>query len=168
VILILLKIGVISDTHIHDLDQASRLVDLLMARWFSDVDMILHAGDMVTPALLDLFCGLPVHAVRGNMDPNTPGIPFKKVIRAGGFRFGLIHGWGSPETLEPRLQSEFENGVLDCLIYGHSHCPCCHYDRSGMLLFNPGSATDRRSAPAHTVGILEVGDCVRGRIIQID
>lgn len=164
----MLKIGVISDTHIRDLDRAARLVDWLMSRWFADVAMVLHAGDVVNPLLLDLFCGLPVHAVRGNMDPVSPGIPLKRILRVEGFRLGLIHGWGSAESLESRLLPEFENDSLDCLVYGHSHRPVCHRDRSGMLLFNPGSATDRRGAPAHTVGILEIGQQVEGHIIPID
>ena len=163
----MLKIGVISDTHIQDLRQGARLADHLLQNWFADVDMILHAGDVVNPSFLDLFDGLTVHAVRGNMDPSVPGIPVKRVLIVEGFRIGLIHGWGAPATLEQRLVQEFNGLSVDCLVYGHSHVPVCHHAH-GMLLFNPGSAADRRGQPAHTVGILEVGESIEGRIIAID
>jgi putative phosphoesterase len=166
-ILIMLKIGVISDTHIHDLRPGAKLADMLLCNWFADVDMILHAGDVVTPAFLDLFGGLPVYAVRGNMDTPTAGVPNRRIITVEGFRIGLIHGWGPPATLEQRLLQEFHGLSLDCLVYGHSHVPVCRRTQ-GLLLFNPGSAADRRAEPVHTVGILEIDKTIEGRIIAID
>ncbi len=163
----MLKIGVVSDTHIHDLRQGARLADLLLKNEFADVDMIFHAGDVVNPAFLDLFGGLPVHAVRGNMDPPIAGVPLRRILTVAGFSIGLIHGWGSPATLEQRLLQEFHAMSLDCLVYGHSHVPVCRRTQ-GMLLFNPGSAADRRSEPVHTVGILEIDKTIEGRIIAID
>lgn len=166
-ILIMLKIGVISDTHIQDLRQGAKLVDLLLETEFSDVSMILHAGDVVNPGFLDLFGDIPVHAVRGNMDPSVAGIPLRRILTVEGFRIALIHGWGSPATLEQRLLQEFFGLSIDCLVYGHSHVPVCRHAH-GMLLFNPGSAADRRGQPAHTVGILEIGKNIEGRILAID
>jgi hypothetical protein len=163
----MLKIGVISDTHIHDLRQGAKLADRLLANWFADVAMILHAGDVVNPAFLDLFVEPPIHAVRGNMDPPVAGIPNRRVFSLGGFRIGLIHGWGSPATLEQRLHHEVQGLSLDCLVYGHSHVPACHRAH-GLLLFNPGSAADRRGEPVHTIGILEIDTTIEGRIIAID
>lgn len=163
----MLKIGVISDTHIHDLKQGVQLADLLLDDWFADVAMILHAGDVVNPSFLDLFGNIPVHAVRGNMDPPVAGIPVKRVLTVEGFKIGLMHGWGSPATLEQRLLQEFHHDSIDCLVYGHSHVPACSHIR-GVLLFNPGSAADRRSEPVHTIGILEVGTSIQGRILSID
>ncbi|MEJ2202146.1 MAG: YfcE family phosphodiesterase [Desulfuromonadaceae bacterium] len=164
----MIKIGVVSDTHIHTLREGAKLVDRLLAGCFSQVDMIFHAGDLVNPALLDLFSDLPVHAVRGNMDPPTCDLPSKKIIEVGTFRIGLMHGWGHPTTLEERLQHEFRKDEIDCLVYGHSHYPVCYVNVAGMLIFYPGSVTDRRSAPQHTVGVLEIDQSISGRIIAVD
>jgi predicted phosphodiesterase len=63
--------------------------------------------------------------------------------------------------------NEFSDDDIDALVFGHSHRPLCHrYE--GVLLFNPGSAADRREADHHTVGLLEVGSSIEGRIINID
>ncbi len=163
----MLKVGVVSDTHIHDLGQGAKLADKLIDHWFSDVDMILHAGDVVNPAFLDLFGSLPIYSVRGNMDPNIAGIPVRRILTLEGFRIGLVHGWGEPVSLEQRLLQEFGGQSLDCLVYGHSHVPSCRRSR-GLLLFNPGSAADRRGAPNHTIGILNIGKTIEGQIISID
>ncbi len=162
-----LRIGVLSDTHLPDSgDAQSYLLDLI-ENVLAPVDMILHAGDLVAPELLSVFNDYPTHVVRGNMDSATPGVPLKKIINVGGFTIGLIHGWGPPGGLEERVYREFSSVPLDCLVYGHSHCPACHR-RDGVLFFNPGSATDRRNMAYHSVGLLEIGDDVRGTIIRLD
>jgi putative phosphoesterase len=160
-------IGVLSDTHIRDLNRGLAYLSYLEERFFSEADIILHAGDMVNADILMAFGDRTVHAVRGNMDPPARGIPTRKVIEVGGFRIGLIHGWGATEGLEDRVSGEFEGERIDCLVYGHSHFPVCHRNND-MLLFNPGSPTDRRRAPCHSVGILEIGQRIEGRIILLD
>jgi putative phosphoesterase len=163
----LLKIGVISDTHIKDVRQGNAFLQALAERYFADAEIILHAGDVVNPDILMAFADRTVHLVRGNMDPAVKGVPSRKIIKVGGFRIGLIHGWGAPDTLEERVQREFNDDRLDCLVFGHSHQPLCRR-RDGILLFNPGSPTDRRWAPFHSVGILELGEGIEGRIIHLD
>lgn len=163
----MLKIGVLSDTHIQDPGRAFSFMQDLLNECFHGADMILHAGDMLHPDVLLAFAGRTIHAVRGNMDPSVSGIPHRKIIEAGRFRIGLIHGWGSPDKLEDRVLREFHGDRIDCLVYGHSHQPVCHR-RDGILVFNPGSPTDRRRAPYHSVGILEVSDRIEGRIIPLD
>ena len=160
-----MKIGVISDTHLRGPDD--RLLAIIR-KYFSDSDMILHAGDLVDIRVLHAFGDKEVVAVCGNMDPPRveDEIPHKRVLEIGRFRIGLIHGWGSPQDLEDRIRGEFEQ--VDCIVYGHSHCPANHI-REGILFFNPGTAFDRRQAASNTVGILEVGDSsINGRIITID
>ena len=66
-----------------------------------------------------------------------------------------------------KIHDEFAENSLDCLVYGHSHQPACHH-HDGILFFNPGSATDRRSMDYHSVGLLEVDDDIRGTIIRLD
>jgi len=162
-----IRIGVLADTHLPDTGEAHAFLLDLVESHLAPVDMLLHAGDVVVPDLLAVFEGYPVHVVRGNMDPATPGVPVKKLITISGFTIGMIHGWGPPDGLEERVLSEFSSAELDCLVYGHSHHPACH-NRDGILFFNPGSAADRRSMAYHTVGLLEIADDIRGTIIRID
>lgn len=158
----------ISDSHLPDSGEAWTFLQELVEQCLAPVDMVLHAGDLVAPELLQVFADCPVYAVRGNMDPASPGVPIKRVVEVGSFRIGLIHGWGAPEGLEERLLPEFAGEEIDCLVYGHSHRPVCHR-RNGILLFNPGSPTDRRSSPFHTVGLLEVdSEGIRGQILRLD
>jgi hypothetical protein len=163
----ILRIAVLSDTHLDDsVDAHTFLLDLI-EDVLAPVDMILHAGDLVAPDLLSAFDGYPVHAVRGNMDPAAPGVPTKKIIKIGNYTIGMIHGWGPPEGIEERAHAEFSLVSLDCLVYGHSHIPACHR-RDGVLFFNPGSATDKRSMTYHSVGLLEIGHDIQGTIIRLD
>lgn len=163
----LLRIAVLSDTHLSDSNDAQDFLLNLVEDVLAPVDMILHAGDLVAPGLLSVFADYPLHAVRGNMDPAEVGVPAKKVINVGGYTIGLIHGWGAPDGIEERAIGEFSEVSLDCLVYGHSHIPACQ-TRDGVLFFNPGSATDRRGMPFHSVGLLELGDDLRGTIVRLD
>lgn len=160
------KIGVLSDTHISDLARGLPYLEHLTERHFRDAEMILHAGDMINPDILLAFSGRTVHVVRGNMDPPARGVPNRKIVEVRGYRIGLIHGWGAPDSLEERVLEAFRSDRLDCLVYGHSHYPVCH-QRDGVLMFNPGSPTDRRRAPFHSVGVLELGERIEGRIISL-
>jgi putative phosphoesterase len=161
------RIGVLSDTHFNASAEALAFIAELADTHFAQVDLILHAGDIVAPEILLGFTHCPVLAVRGNMDPASPDLPVRRVLEVSSARIGLTHGWGPPADLETRLLQEFAGVDLDVLIYGHSHRPACCY-RNGILLFNPGSAGDRRQMPCHTVGILDIGDTVRGEIIRLD
>jgi uncharacterized protein len=44
------------------------------------------------------------------------------------------------------------------VVFGHSHIPLHERDDSGFQIFNPGSPTDRRRQPVHTMGLARVGD----------
>jgi len=162
-----LRIAVFSDTHLADTAEARKFLLDVVENVLDPVDMILHAGDLVDPALLEVFAEYPVHAVRGNMDPASTEIPLKKVIDIEGFKIGLIHGWGPAAGIEERIYREFSTLPIDCLVYGHSHVPACH-ERHGVWFFNPGSATDRRNMSCHTVGLLEIDKLIRGTIIRLD
>ena len=161
------RIGVLSDTHLPGSSDAQDFLLDLVESVLAPVDMILHAGDLVSPDLLSVFDAYSFHTVRGNMDPVIADVPLKKIINVGGFTIGLINGWGPPVGLEERAFAEFSSVTLDCLVYGHSHRPaCCRHD--GVLFFNPGSATDKRSMAYHSVGLLEIGDDIQGTIIRLD
>lgn len=158
-----MKIGVLSDTHLRA--PAPELLRLAEVH-FRDVDLILHAGDLVEMSVLDAFSPRRVEAVAGNMDSTATKsfLPFKRIVRAGCFRIGLIHGWGSPAGIEERIRPEFSD--IDCLVYGHTHRSANHIV-AGVLFFNPGSATEKVYTAQNTVGILEVGETITGVILPL-
>jgi len=157
------KIGVISDTHLSGYDDRLRH---LLDNHFNDVSLILHAGDLVDIGVLDSFAGKEVKAVSGNMDTQSVRqcLPDRLIINLNNYRIGMIHGWGMPFGIENKLLKEI--GRVDCLVYGHTH-RATNEVRNGVLFFNPGSATDKRSASRSTIGILEIGEKISGKIIEI-
>ena len=158
-----MKIGVISDTHLKDVDP--RLTTIYQ-KYFFDVDMIIHAGDLVSPAIVDFFSKKPLHVVQGNMYNSSiqARFPKKALLDAQGFRLGLIHGWGSPFGIERRIRSEFKD--VHVIVYGHSHRPANHMDK-GILFFNPGTATGQCISGSNSIGILDIGEEVEGTIIKL-
>ena len=161
------RIGVLSDTHLRYGSEEAAWLEMLCSEYFSDVDMVIHAGDMVDPDVLLAF-DCPVHAVKGNMDDSDGGFAIKRVLKVEEVSIGLMHGWGHTVGLESRLKHEFLYDDVDCIVYGHSHYPANHIV-DGILMFNPGSPVDRRQAPYHSVGILEVDvSSIKGTIINLD
>ena len=134
---VMTTIGVLSDTH---LIEPGKWFREKAARCFADAEMILHAGDLTSLSVLDVFAGKTVHAVHGNMcGPKTrDALPASKIIEVGGFRLALVHGVGFLPNIEERLFDFF--APVDCIVYGHTHRPVCH--RYGpTLMLNPGSFT---------------------------
>jgi uncharacterized protein len=43
-------------------------------------------------------------------------------------------------------------------VFGHSHLPLHERTEDGFQIFNPGSPTERRRAPVHTMGMARVED----------
>jgi len=159
-----MKIGVISDTH---LDSPTPLLEIVADKYFKDVDMVFHAGDIHAPEVLEAFKGKQCHIVAGNRDqPNIKdNFPATDLIKIKGFRIGLTHGWGFPFGLEKRAASLFDD--IDCLVFGHSHWPVNHR-RDGILFFNPGAFTGGIfSLWRKTVGILNVEKDIQGEILRI-
>jgi putative phosphoesterase len=159
-----MKIGVLSDTHLHRLTRDFRYI---LDEFLWDVDLIFHVGDFVCAEIVDFLSRKNFHGVHGNMDPIEikEVLPEKKVIQLGPFSVGLIHGDGPSRGLEERIQAEFQD--VDAIVYGHSHRAANHV-KDGILLFNPGTATGFSFSKEHSVGILEVGETIRGEIISIE
>lgn len=157
------KIGVLSDTHISGFDDNLKYA---IDQNFSDVDLVFHAGDLIDLRVLDMLGNREVRAVCGNMDnPRVRReLPDQLTMEINGFQIGLIHGWGSPEGIEKKLLSKL--GKLDCIVFGHTHYPV-NKTIDGVYFFNPGSAVDKRFAPFCSLGILEIGSEITGRIIKI-
>lgn len=157
------KIGVLSDTHISGFDKNLKHV---IDEYFSDVDIIFHAGDLIDLRVLEMFGDKKVRAVCGNMDNSRARqeLPEQLMMDINGYKIGLIHGWGSPEGIEKKLLNKL--GKLDCIVFGHTHYPV-NQKIDGVYFFNPGSAVDKRFAAFRSIGILEVGSDITGRIITI-
>jgi uncharacterized protein len=158
-----MRIGVLSDTHIH---RVSKDFKDLLNHHFSRVDVLFHVGDYTSPVVVDFLSSWNFHGVYGNMDPVDirAVLPEKKIVELGGFRFGLIHGWGSPRDLEERVLGQFSG--VDVIVYGHSH-KAMNEVVHGVLLFNPGTASGYTSSGVHSIGILECGDAVKGEIVEL-
>lgn len=161
-----MRIGVLSDTHISSLSQGRRLARRLLEGPFSGVTAILHAGDHIHPDLGLCFAPHLWYAVRGNMDSQLDGLPDKRVLSFSALRIGLIHGWGIAADVEVNVLNSFVDDMPDALIFGHTHSPVCRQVGS-TLLFNPGSATEPRSAPAPSVGVLTLDGGISGEIISL-
>jgi uncharacterized protein len=122
-------------------------------------DAILHAGDLSAVSVLELLesLGPPVHAVHGNVDEPAllMRLPRARVIEAQGARIVMIHDAGPADGRLARLRRRFPDA--DAVVFGHSHLPL-HESGDGFQIFNPGSPTERRRAPAHTMGLATVRD----------
>ena len=160
-------IGVLADTHISG--RAKRL-PLFLIKSFRQADHIIHAGDITT---MDVIASLeelaPVTAVAGNLDPADIQERFgeKKIIKLGDYNFGIFHGHGSKSNTGQRALDCFRNDWVDCIIFGHSHQPVCAHE-GGILLFNPGSPTDKRRNMYYSFGLIEIDAEIRPRIIYFN
>jgi len=137
---------------------ARAIPDACLARLHS-ADAILHAGDLAAMEVLELLesLGPPVHAVHGNVDEPALRVrlPAVRLVEAGGARIVLTHDGGPAGGRLARLRARFPDA--DAVVFGHSHLPL-HEERDGFHIFNPGSPTERRRAPAHTMGVATAQD----------
>ena len=160
------KIGVISDTHIPHFKQLPEAI----WKHFDGVELIIHAGDLsVLSVLNELETLAPVVAVQGNIEYEevVAKLPIKREIVVGNCRIGIVHILGDTHNRVKMARQEFPDARV--VVYGHSHIPY-NQEHNGQLLFNPGSATDRRRQPTCSVGLLYIDDetgSVRGEIIPL-
>jgi putative phosphoesterase len=156
---------VISDTHIRP-GLKRRLPDLVYAE-LDRADAVLHGGDVTTPDLLAELSGFaPVHAVLGNNDDAALAaeLPETLVVDLGGVRIAMVHDSGPTKGRAPRMRRAFPHA--DVVVFGHSHAPVDEVGLEGQRLFNPGSPTERRWQPVHTMGLLDIaGGEIRGHAI---
>lgn len=181
----LVRIGVLSDTHIPD-----RVGDLHpdIIPIFNEyaVDVIIHAGDVTIPAVLDKLNEVaPVVAIRGNRDwwrlRELPGLKFFKIKQV---KIMLTHGHGNflsylfdklPYWLLGYRFAHFSKKFsklgqdFDVVIFGHSHYPENRWI-GGQLFFNPGSAYDKlRDHSGPTIGLIEIkgNNEIESKIIRL-
>ena len=144
---------VIADTHIPR--RAKALPDSLLPH-LQRADLILHAGDLMDPALLDALVGYAtVKAVRGNLDPPDAGLPETLEFELDGVPIAMTHDSGPKKGRRSRMRRRFPNARV--VVFGHSHIPWLE-DEENLLLLNPGSPTDKRRQPDYTFALIHANN----------
>jgi len=150
-------LAVISDTHMPR--HRRRLPEACVER-LKEADAILHAGDIMEEEFLGELeaLGPPVHAVHGNQDSVElrMRLPASRIVNAGGARIAMIHDAGASAGRLNRMRRRFPDA--DAVVFGHSHIPLHERGEDGFQIFNPGSPTDRRRSPQHTMGLARIAD----------
>jgi putative phosphoesterase len=147
-------IAIVADTHLPRGERRlpDRCVELLRA-----AELILHAGDISTVGVLDQLraLGPRVAAVHGNVDEPAlrEQLPAEIELDVGSARLAMTHDAGPASGRIARLRRRFP--AADAVVFGHSHIPLLERD-GGFQIFNPGSPTDRRRQPQHTIGLARV------------
>ena len=146
-----MRLAIVSDTH---MPRGRRRLPIDHLR---DADLILHAGDLSTVAVLDELeaIGPPVVAVSGNVDEPAlcERLPEERLVDADGARIAMVHDAGPSKGRLERMRIRFPDA--DAVVFGHSHIPL-HEEREGFQIFNPGSPTERRRAPTRSMGLARV------------
>lgn len=153
-----MKIGIVSDTH---LPRRGKELPSALLRQFANCDLILHLGDWTTFEVYEQLSALaPVEGVAGNNDPAdiVRRFGYHKVLELGAKKIGLTHGHlpGGGHNALDNAKRVFTGKQLDAVLFGHSHKPLLAHS-GGVLLFNPGSPTDKRREEKYSFGILEIG-----------
>jgi putative phosphoesterase len=160
-------VAVISDTHMPRGKRA--LPDACLAR-LERADLVLHTGDVVAEAVLVELeaIGPPVLAVHGNVDEGAlvRRLPAERTVEVEAAAIGMVHDAGPARGRLERMRRRFPEA--DAVVFGHSHIPL-HESDAGFQIFNPGSPTDRRRQPRHTMGLARAG-CgeVRFELVALD
>jgi uncharacterized protein len=144
-------IAITADTH---LPRGKRRLPDGAVALLREAELILHAGDISTAGVLGELSALgpPVLAVHGNVDEPAlvESLPAQLEIELGGARLAMTHDGGAAKGRLARLRKRFPHA--DAVVFGHSHIPL-HEADAGFQIFNPGSPTERRRQPRHTIGL---------------
>ena len=159
-------IAILSDTHMRD---GGRRLPEGCAERLRAADLILHAGDIMAEEALAAMeaIGPPLVAVHGNVDSAAlrARLPAERTLEVEGTRLAMVHDAGPASGRLDRLRARFPDTAA--AIFGHSHLPL-HEEQSGFQIFNPGSPTERRRAPARTMGIARVeGGRVTFELVEV-
>jgi hypothetical protein len=159
--------AVISDTHMPR--GARRLPDAFVEQ-IRAADLLLHVGDFTTVAVLRELerIGPPLVGVHGNVDTAELRrlLPAERVVHVEEARIAMVHDAGPAAGRLERLRARFGE-LADAVVFGHSHLPLHEQSAGGFQIFNPGSPTERRRAPAHTMGLARVeGSAIEFELIK--
>jgi putative phosphoesterase len=159
-------VAVISDTH---LPRGARRLPEACLQHVRRADLILHLGDFSDLAVLEELeaLGPPLQAVSGNADEPAlrARLPTELVVEADGARIGLVHIPGPAVGRADRLVRRFPG--CDAVLFGHTHLPQVERHENVWVL-NPGSPTERRRGPFHSMLLLEVnGGAVSPELVRL-
>jgi uncharacterized protein len=146
-----MQIAIISDTHLPK--GLRRLPDACVER-LVEADLVIHAGDFIRLSVLrELQAYTRLIAVHGNVDDYEVRsvLPETAEVDVGGARIAVIHDAGPAPQRIQRLRHQFP--TAHAVVFGHSHQPLHETAPGGFQIFNPGSPTERRRAPHHTMGL---------------
>jgi uncharacterized protein len=163
------RVAVLSDTHA---PRRWKSCPPAVAAHLRAAELILHAGDVCTAAVLDELAEYaPVRAVLGNNDGAEVaawGAPETRSLDIEGLRIAMIHDSGPSAGRLGRMRRRFPDA--DLVVFGHSHIPLDETSPDGTFrIFNPGSPTDRRRQPYGTIGLLDIieGTLESARILPV-
>lgn len=162
-----ITIGVVGDTHRSS--RSRRPLPQELREGLEACSLIFHTGDVNARWVLDELAAIaPVHAVAGNNDEDEllRELPLERYFEVGTLKVGLIHGH-HPRLTARQYTYDRMRGVVDCVVYGHSHQPEVE-EREGLLMVNPGSPTQKRFAPHSTFAMLTIDEEIHARIVRID
>jgi putative phosphoesterase len=148
-------VGVISDTH--------GLLRPEAIGALRGTDLIIHAGDVGNPELIEELSGVaPTFVVRGNIDKAhwATALPMTEVVEVGGLLFYVLHEIS---------QLDFDPAAAGfaAVVFGHSHVPSIE-TRQGVLFLNPGSAGPRRfKLPVAVARVRVSGQRIESEIVQL-
>jgi putative phosphoesterase len=148
-------IAVLADTH---MPKGGRRLPQRAVELLREAEATLHAGDFFALEVLreiEALCPGPVHAVHGNVDEGELRrlLPETLEVELAGTRIAMVHDAGRAQGRSGRMRSRFPDA--DAVVFGHSHLPL-HEEEAGFQIFNPGSPTERRRAPHHSMGVLRI------------
>jgi uncharacterized protein len=146
-----MEIAIISDTH---LPKGIRRLPQACVEHLVGADLVIHAGDLIRLSVLrELQSYTKLIAVHGNVDDYDvrAELPATAELDAEGTRVAVIHDAGPADGRLERLRHRFPNA--GAVVFGHSHQPLHEIAPDGFQIFNPGSPTERRRAPHHSMGL---------------
>lgn len=152
-----MRLLLIADTHV-----PKRARDLPAQVWdeVAAADVVIHAGDWVTPDLLDRLEAASTRLIAcwGNNDGDElrSRLPERADTTLAGLRFTVVHETGGAAGRDMRMSRLYPE--TDVLVFGHSHIPWDTTTPTGLRLLNPGSPTDRRRQPHCTYMTATVGE----------
>lgn len=155
------RLAVISDTH---LPRGNRRLPQRCVELLGEADLILHAGDFSSrDTLAEIRSYGPLEAVYGNTDAGDvrAELPETNTVRVEEASIAMVHDAGPAAGRLERLRARFPDA--DAVVFGHSHIPLHEHD-GVFQIFNPGSPTDRRRQPRHTMGMA----IVQGRQVSFE
>ncbi len=164
-----MRVAILSDTHFPG--RGTTLPEACLAV-IRRADLVIHAGDLADAATLAMLRGLgkPLVAVHGNADDDAVrrALPANAEVDAGRLRLGVVHNGGPEAGRLERLRRRFPGA--GGVIFGHSHIPLHETAPDGFFILNPGSATDRRRQPRHSIVELRVSAAgtARVRFLAVD